>query len=125
MNEEDESLKDYNKLKRFDNMISEKKRPESCTPIYILQNLEGIKKDSGKLEYLKDILERCAIASPTKRRKRTMTGYNCSIKVQMKKTGKPLIAVVKARAWSTFSDKQKSTWNHLALEGCPPRLWEK
>ena len=27
---------------------SERKRPESCAPIYILQSLKAIKKDSGK-----------------------------------------------------------------------------
>lgn len=96
---------------------------ESCAPIYIVQNLGGIKKDSDKVTYIKDTLERCSIApTPTKRKKRPMSGYNCFIRVSVKK-GEPFKKVVKAKTWSTFSDKQKSTWNHLAKEGCPPRLW--
>lgn len=53
-----------------------------------------------------------------------MSGYNCFTKVQIKKTGRPLKEVVKAKTWSTLEPKQKETWKSLALEGCPPRLWQ-
>lgn len=53
-----------------------------------------------------------------------MSGYNCFIRVSVKK-GQPFKKVVKSRVWSTLEPKQKETWKNLALEGCPPRLWEK
>lgn len=37
------------------------KKPESCDPKYILQNLGSIKKDANKLDFISDTLVRCAI----------------------------------------------------------------
>lgn len=54
-----------------------------------------------------------------------MSGYNCFVKVQIKKTGKPLKKVVKAKTWGTLEPRQKSVWKDLALDGCSPRLWEE
>lgn len=102
--------------------ITEIKKSESCKPLYILQNLGSIKQEANKLSYISDTLKRCAVA-PAKA-KRGMSGYNCFVKVQIKKTGRPLKEVVKARTWSTLEPKQKETWKSLALEGCPARLWE-
>lgn len=102
----------------------EKKLPESCTPVYILQNLDGIKKEADRLGYLSDTLERCRITTPTKQKKRAMTGYNCFVRVAVKK-GQDFKKVVKSRAWSQLEPKSKESWKHLALEGCPQRLWEK
>jgi hypothetical protein len=101
---------------------SEKERPESCTPVYILQNLEVIKKESDRLDYITDTLERCSIASPSKK-KRKMSGYNCFVRVSVKK-GQPFKEVIKSRAWSQLEPKSKEAWSHLAEEGCPPRLWK-
>jgi len=98
------------------------KKSESCKPLYILQNLGSIKQEANKLDFISDTLKRCAIA-PAKT-KRLMSGYNCFVKVQIKKTGKPLTEVVKAKTWSTLEPKQKATWKNLAKEGCPPRLWQ-
>ena len=97
----------------------------NCAPRYILQNLESLKEKSTKLEYITNTLERCTITSPTiKQKKRGMSGYNCFVKVSVKK-GQPFKQVVKSKAWSTLEDKQKETWKNLANEGCPPRLWEE
>lgn len=101
---------------------SVKKRPESCTPIYVLQNLEVIKKESDRLDYITDTLERCSIAPLIKRKKRQMTGYNCFVRVSVKK-GQPFKKVIKSGAWSQLEPKSKEHWKHLAKEGCPPRLW--
>ena len=93
----------------------------------------SIKKDANKLDFIADTLKRCAIA-PAKT-KRLMSGYNCFSKVQYKlekksaeqESRKPISfkEMIKARAWSTLEPKQKETWKSLALEGCPPRLWEE
>ncbi|MEE9378847.1 MAG: hypothetical protein V3V33_12520 [Candidatus Lokiarchaeia archaeon] len=91
-------------------------KKQTCDPKYVLQNLEVIKKKTDKVDYLEDRLSMCGI--PTKRKKRQMSGYNCFVKNQIRKTGEPFIKVVKARTWSTFSDKQKNTWNNSAKEGC-------
>jgi len=89
-----------------------------------LQNLGSIKKDANKLDFIAGALKRCAVVSPAKAKK-SMSGYNCFVKVQIKKTGRPLKEVVKARTWSTLEPEQKTTWDHLAKkEGCPARLWE-
>jgi len=109
-------------------------KSESCDPKYVLQNIEGIKKKVDKLDYLTERFEQCAIpTTPTTKKKRKMSGYNCHTKVQYKiekksakqENRKPISfkEMIKAKAWSTLSDKQKATWNHLAEEGCPPRLW--
>lgn len=97
----------------------------SCEPRYILQNIEALKSKSTQLDYLSDTLERCAIQkAPITKKKRKMSGYNCFVKVMVKK-GQPFKDVVKSKAWSTLSDKNKASWKNLADEGCPPRLWEK
>lgn len=96
----------------------------SCDPEYVLQNLNSLKKEATKLDYLTDTLERCAIQkAPITKKKRAMTNYNCFVKVMVKK-GQSFKEVVKSKAWSQLSDKQKATWKDLAKEGCPPRLWE-
>ncbi len=94
----------------------------SCEARYILQTLGSIKQEANKLDYLKDTLERCTVFTTPKRK---LSGYNCFIKVAIKKSGKPLKEVVKAKTWSTLEAKQKSHWVNLANEGCNnPRLWE-
>ncbi len=100
-------------------------KSESCDPKYVLQNLEVIKKRVDKLHYITDTLNRCAISDiPTTKKKRKMNGYNCFVRVSVKK-GEAFMSVVKSGAWKQLSDKQKSTWKHLADEGCPPKLWNK
>jgi len=103
--------------------VIEIKQPE-CDPKYVLQNLNSLKKEATKLDYLTDILERCVIQKPSTKKKRGLTNYNCFVKVMVKK-GQSFKEVVKSKAWSQLSDKQKSVWKSLAKEGCPPRLWEK
>ena len=95
----------------------------SCDPKSVFQNLEVIKEPENRFTYIKDTFKRCAIATPTTKKKRKMTNYNCFVKVMVKK-GQSFKEVVKSKAWSTLSDKQKATWKDLANEGCPPRLWE-
>lgn len=99
------------------------KQPE-CDPKYILQTIEALQEPKNKLEYISDTLERCAIQKAPTKKKRKMSGYNCFVKVMVKK-GQPFKEVVKSKAWRTLSDKNKATWKDLADEGCPPRLWEK
>ena len=96
----------------------------SCDPKYVLQNLNSLKKEATKLDYLTDTLERCAIQkAPTTKKKRAMSGYNCFIRVAVKK-GQKFKDVVKSKAWRTLSDQIKASWSNLAKEGCPQRLWE-
>ena len=99
---------------------------ESCDPKYVLQNIEATKGKANKLAYLKDRFEKCTIptTAPTKRKKGKMSGYNCFVRVSVKK-GQPFMSVIKSRAWSQLEQKSKAQWNHLAEEGCPPRLWEQ
>lgn len=106
-------------------MIKIAKLETSCEARYILQNIEALKNKSNQLDYLTDTLERCTVATtPTTKKKRALTNYNCFVKVMVKK-GQSFKEVVKSKAWSTLSDKQKATWKDLAKEGCPPRLWQK
>lgn len=102
-----------------------KKTEPSCDPKFILQNLGALKKDSSKLDYIKDTLVRCAVVSPAKKKvKRSMSGYNCFVRVSVKK-GQPFKKVVKSGAWKQLEDKSKEHWKSLAKEGCPQRLWEE
>lgn len=102
-------------------MIKIAQSEPSCDPKYILQNLGALKKDTNKISYISDTLERCAITTTTTKKKRPMTGYNCFVRVMSKRGNKN---VIKSRAWSTLEDKQKETWKNSAKEGCLPRLWE-
>ena len=96
-----------------------------CSPRYILQNIEALKNKPSQIDYLKDTMQRCAITPSPVKKKRKLSGYNCFIKVAIKKTGKPLKEVVKAKTWSTLEARQKLHWTNLANEGCNnPRLWE-
>lgn len=97
-------------------------KSESCDAKYIYQNLEATKDKGDKIKYIADTLERCAVSTIKKKRK--MSGYNCFVKVSVKK-GQPFMSVIKAKGWSTLSDKQKNTWKHHASEDCPPRLWQE
>lgn len=74
------------------------------------------------MDYITNTLERCSL--PSTKKKRGLSGYNCFIKVAIKKSGKPLKEVVQAKGWSTLEDKQKSVWKDLALDGCSPKLYE-
>ena len=104
-------------------MVETKPEP-NCDPKYILQNLEATKNKASKLDFITDTLERCAIATtPSTKKKRGMTGYNCYIRVSVKK-GQKFKEVVKSKSWSQLPEKSKETWKSLAKEGCPPRLWE-
>ena len=104
--------------------MTEIKQPESCDPKYVWQNLGVLKTDKSKFEYLADTLKRCSVVSPIIKKKRGMSGYNCFVKVSVKK-GQPFKEVIKSRAWSQLEPKAKETWNRLAKnEGCSPRLWE-
>ncbi len=117
-------------------MIKIVKPETSCEPRYILQNLEATKNKADKIDYIHDTLERCAITTPTTKKKRVMSGYNCFTKVQYKiekKSAKqenrkpiPFKEMLKARGWSQLEDKSKTRWDSRAKEGCDsPRLWEK
>lgn len=110
-------------------------KAETCDPKYIVQNIGAIKKEADKVDYITNTLERCAvIPAPTKRKKRGMSNFNCFSKVQYKKEKKfaeqenrtPISFkdMLKAKAWSLQSDKQKEMWRRHAKEGCPPQLWQ-
>jgi len=109
-------------------------KSEACDPKYVLQNIESIKRKPDKLDYIADRLEQCAITpAPAPKKKRGMSNYNCFSKVQYKKekqiaeqeNRKPISFkdMLKAKAWSLQSDKQKEMWRRHAKEGCLPRLW--
>lgn len=105
-------------------MVETKTEP-SCDPKYILQNLGALKKESSKLEYLTDTLARCNLVPSKKRKKRAMSGYNCFVRVAVKK-GEDFKKVVKSGAWKQLEQKSKEHFKNLAKQGCDnPRLWEK
>lgn len=95
----------------------------SCDPKFIIQTLEAIDTPKNKIDYMTDRLEQCPII-PSSKKKRGMSGYNCHIKVQMKKTGKSLAEVSKAKTWRQFEPKVKEMWGRHAKNGCPSYLWE-
>ena len=109
-------------------------KKSDCDPKYIAQNIGTIKKEADLVDYITDRIEQCAVSDivPIKK-KRGMSNYNCFSKVQYKKekqiakqeNRKPISfkEMIKAKAWSTLSDKQKNVWRDLAKEGCPPRLY--
>jgi len=86
----------------------------------------------------KRLLEVCAIDVPSLgkkkivpiKRKRPMSGYNCFTKnlyaVEKQKAEaekrKPMSykELISMKTWGTLPIKQKSTWNDLAKQGCPP-----
>lgn len=98
-------------------------KSESCDPKYVLQSIEGIKEKVDKLDYITDVFERCITAPTPTKKKRKMSGYNCFVRVSVKK-GQPFKTVIKSGAWKQLDDKAQNTFNHLAEEGCPPRLWQ-
>lgn len=106
--------------------ITEIKKPDpSCDGLYVFQNIESLKSKKSKIDYITDTLKRCAVVSPVKKKvKRSMSGYNCFVRVSVKK-GQPFKKVVKSGAWKQLEQKSKEHWKSLAKEGCPQRLWEE